>query len=323
MKAAIYRERGPSAVLTVVEMPRPEPGAGEVRVAVEYSGVNPTDWKMRAAGDPVPDFQIPNQDGAGVIDAVGAGVDAARIGERVWVFHAAYQRPWGTAAEFTVIPAAQAIPMSDVVDFAQGAGLAIPFVTAHGCLHLDGPIAGQTVLVAGGAGAVGHAAIQMARLSGARVITTVSSSDKARIAQTAGPDLIVNYRDADAAAQIRAAAPGGVDRVIEVALGANLDLDLAVTRPGAAVVTYATEPGGDPVLPVRRLMTANLRLDFALVYTFAPTRLNAAVTAVAEAANAGALVPLPTHVFSLDHIAEAHDAVQGGAVGKVLVRIGG
>lgn len=323
MKAAIYRERGTSAVLTVADIPRPEPGPGEVRVAVEYSGVNPTDWKMRAVGDSIADFQIPNQDGSGVIDAVGPGVDATRIGERVWVYHAAYQRPWGTAAEFTVVPSTQAIAMADGVDFAQGAGLAIPFVTAHGCLYLDGPIAGRTVLVAGGAGAVGHAAIQLARLGGARVITTVSGAEKEQIARTAGPEVIVNYRDTDAVDRIRAAAPGGVDRVIEVALSANLDLDLAVTHPGAAVVTYATEPTGDPVLPVRRLMTANLRLDFALVYTFAPARLAAAVAAVAEAANAGVLVPLPTHVFSLDQIAEAHDAVQAGAVGKVLVRIGG
>jgi len=323
MKAAIYRERGASSVLSVTNVARPGPGAGEVRVALEFSGVNPTDWKMRAAGDPVADFQIPNQDGSGVIDAVGAGVEPSRIGQRVWVYHAAHQRPWGTAAEYTVVPAAQAVPMSDAVSFEQGAGLPIPFVTAHGCLYADGPIAGRTILVAGGAGAVGHAAIQLARLGGARVITTVSTPEKAALAQSAGPDVIVNYRDADAAEQIRRAAPNGVDRVIEVALGTNLELDLAVARPGAAIVTYATEPTGDPVVPVRRLMTANLSLDFALVYTFAPARLAAAVAAVAEAANAGSLVPLPTHVYELGQIAAAHDAVQGGAVGKVLVRIRG
>lgn len=321
MRAALYRSRGASNVITVETIADPTPGPGEVRVAVAFSGVNPTDWKMRAGTDAIDQFQVPHQDGSGVIDAVGPGVDPARVGERVWVHLAAWQRPWGTAAEFTVVPADRAVAMSDSVSLEQAAGLGVPFVTAQACLTCEGPVAGRTVLVAGGAGAVGHAAIQLARLAGARVITTVSSQEKAAIARTAEPDVIVNYRAPDAADRIREAAPEGVDLVVEVALGANVDLDLQVIRRGATVITYASEPQGDPVIPVRRLMTANARLEFALLYWFTPQRLADAVDAVSAAANAGSLVSLPTHVFALEETAAAQDAVEAGAVGKVLVRI--
>ena len=323
MKAAVYRQRGAAQdVLRVEELPDPTPGPGEVRVRVHASGVNPTDWKSRTGElSMAVEYQIPNQDGAGVIDAVGDGVATARVGERVWVFHAAWGRVNGSAAQYCVIPSGQAVPMPDAVSFNQGAGLAIPYITAHGCLHLDGPINGKTILVAGGAGAVGHAAIELAKFDGAHVITTVSSSEKAELARAAGADVVVNYRDADAVEQIKAAAPDGVDRVIEVALGTNLDLNLAVLRPAGSIITYATEPSGDPQLPVRRLMTDNVTLRFVLVYNFTDAQIEAAVSGVSAALAAGALTPLPEIHFSLDQIADAHLAVEAGATGKVIVDI--
>jgi len=187
MLAAAYSQRGSAdEVLAVREVPDPVVGPGEVRVRIHTSGVNPTDWKSRSAGAPIEDYLIPNQDGAGIIDQVGAGVDPARLGQRVWVFHAAWQRTNGTAAQFTALPAGQAVPLPDTIGFDQGAGLGIPYITAHGCLYGDGPIDGLTVLVAAGAGAVGHAAIELAVFGGARVIATVSSQEKAQIARAAG-----------------------------------------------------------------------------------------------------------------------------------------
>jgi NADPH2:quinone reductase len=313
MLAAVYRSDG---VLAVEEVETPSPGPGEVRVRVTVSGVNPTDWKARAAGV---EFQVPNQDGAGVIDAVGSGVDAARVGERVWVYFAAWRRRWGTAAQYSVVPAAQAVPLAGPDDL--GASLGIPALTAYHCLLADGPIDGRTVLVAGGAGAVGHAAIELGRWAGARVVTTVSGSEKAALARAAGADAVVNYRDAGAAERIRAAAPGGVDRVVEVALGANLPLDLDVAAPYAVISTYAASAGEDVEVPVRRLMTPNVVLRFVLVYTIPPSALRAAVDGVSRALADGALSTLPLHRFPLEQAAEAHDAVEGGAVGKVVIDI--
>ena len=229
MRAALYRDMGEAAeVFHVKEVDRPEPGPGEVLVRVHASGVNPTDYKARSGAVPRPidDFQIPHHDGAGVIEAVGAGVDPGRVGERVWLWLAAAGRRWGTAAEWTALPARQAVPLPDGASFELGASLGVPAMTAHYCLFSDGPVNGQTVLVAGGAGAVGHFAIELARRAGARVIATVSSAEKATLAEKAGADLVVNYREAGAAERIRAFAPA-VDRVIELSLGANLALDLA------------------------------------------------------------------------------------------------
>lgn len=325
MRVAMYEQYGPATeVLRVVDMDKPEPGAGEVRVRVAVSGVNPTDWKARAgrpgASLPYP-FMVPNQDGAGVIDAVGEGVDPGRLGRRVWLYHAAWQRQWGTAAEWIVLPEAQAVALPDAVDFDLGATLGIPAMTAHRCLFADGPVDGQTVLVAGGAGAVGHAAIELARRGGATVITTVSSDAKGAIATAAGAHHVVNYRDGDTKAQIKAAAPEGVNRIIEVALTTNADLDRAVLAGNGTIVTYANEPS-DPTLSTIGLMFANTTLRFVLVYRMPEVAIDAAVADVTAAAADGALTLLPVHRFALDDIAAAHDAVESGAIGKVLVDVG-
>jgi NADPH2:quinone reductase len=320
VKAASYDRCGPAAeVLEVRDVERPAPGPGEVLVKVAFSGVNPTDWKSRGGATPRPidGFQIPHHDGAGVIEAVGDGVDPARAGQRVWLWLAAAGRPWGTAAEWTVVPQEQAVPLPDGASLELGASLGVPAMTAYWCVFADGPVRGQTVLVAGGAGAVGHFAIELAARAGARVIATASGPEKAELARKAGAAHVVNYRDADAADQIRTAA-GQTDRVIEVALGANLALDLAVARPGSMIVTYAAEPA-DPVLPVRACMTANVTLRFVLLYGVPRPALRQAAAEITAALTEGALTELPVHRFGLSDIVAAHEAAEAGPLGKVLV----
>ncbi len=323
MRAAVYSRRGPAReVLSVIELPVPEPGPGEVRVRVRVCGVNPTDWKARAAGGPLPwAFQVPGQDGAGDVDAVGDGVDPGRLGERVWVYHAARERPHGTAAQYTVVPSDQAVRLPDTATYEQGAGLGIPYITAHHCVLGDGPVDGRTVLVTGGAGAVGNAATQLARWGGARVVTTVSSTAKGELALAAGAEAALVYTGPGFLDALAAAAPDGVHRVVDVALGANLDADLSVLRRGGTVVTYASEDA-DPTVPTRRLMTGNVTLRFVLVYTLAPSQIAHAVADISSALADGSLRELPRHVFALDDVADAHDAVERGAVGKVLVQVG-
>lgn len=320
MKAAMYDRSGPAAeVLRVSEAERPEPGPGEVRVRVQASGINPTDVKTRAGVTPRPidGFQIPHHDGAGVIDAVGEGVDQGRVGQPVWIWFAAHGRRWGTAAEWTVVPERHAVPLPGGASMELGASLGVPAITAHWCLFADGPVAGKTVLVAGGAGAVGHYAIELAVRAGARVVATASNPDKAELARKAGAEHVVNYRDQDAADQILAAA-GQVDRVIEVALGTNLALDLAVTKPGSTIVAYAAEPA-DPVLPVRACMTANVVIRFILLYGVAGEALSQAAADITAAVADGALTELPVRRYPLGDIVAAQQAAEAGPVGKVVV----
>jgi len=314
--AALYRSPGPSSVLSLEEVEPPPVGPGEVRVRLRVAGVNPTDWKIRSrtAADP---FQVPGQDGAGEIVEVGADVDRARVGQRVWVwFAAARGRRWGTAAQETAVPERQAVPLPNDASYEFGAGLGIPAMTAWHCLFADGPLDGRTVLVAGGAGAVGSAAVSLAHHAGARVIATASAS-KLEQAGAYGADVALDRRAPDLAAQVRAAAPSGVDRIIELALGANLALDVAVLAPRSAVSVYADDPV--PELPVRDLMVANARLAFVLVYGLSDHQLDAAVAGVCAAVSDGALRAQPAVRYPLARIAQAHDLVEAGAPGKVLL----
>lgn len=339
MRAIVFTETGGPDVLQLVDRPVPEPGAGEVRVRVHVSGVNPTDWKTRRGsgpGQPLPFPEVvPDQDGAGVVDALGDGVDGLREGQRVWLWEAQWQRAGGTAQEYVVLPAAHVVPLPDEASFELGASLGIPALTAHRALTVreggpaqlrPGALDGVTVLVAGGAGAVGHAAIQLARWAGARVITTVSSEDKAELARRAGAEHVVNYRTEDAAEAVRRIAPDGVDVVVEVAPGPNAALDAAVVAPDAVVAVYANNGGAEATLAVRPLMQPNVRYQFVFVYTVPAAAKEAAVAAVSEALAAAALrvgeqAGLPLHRFPLERTGEAHAAVEAGAVGKVLVDI--
>ncbi len=320
MRAALYDALGSARdVLRVEEVPRPDPGNGEVRVKIEVSGVNPTDWKSRsgATARPIDGFQVPHHDGAGVIDAAGEGVNPGRIGQRVWVWLAAAGRRWGTAAEWSVVPERQAVPLPDGISAELGASLGVPALTAHRCLFADGPVDGRNVLVAGGAGAVGHFAIELAKHAGGRVVTTVSGPEKAKLAAEAGADLVVNYKDADAIKQVQSFARR-MDRIIELALGANLELDLAVAGPETHLSDYAAERN-DPVLPVRACMSANLVLRFVLLYGFPAAAIDHAVADISQALAVGALTELPVRKFPLAEVAAAHEAVENGFVGKVLV----
>jgi NADPH2:quinone reductase len=335
VRAISYTQTGGPDVLQLVDRPTPEPGPGEVRVRLAFSGVNPTDWRTRTTAEPGPEGQVPGQDGAGTIEAVGQGVDPVLVGERVWVWEAAWQRPLGTAAECTVVPARQTVLLGAERSFQLGAALGIPFLTAHRCLTVGetlpdrvgpGTLEGRTVLVHGGAGAVGNAAIQLARWADATVVTTVSSPDKARLAAAAGADHVIDYRQQDVVAEIHKISPRGVDAIVEVSAAQNAAIDVEVTAPHASVAVYATNGGPEVTIPIRPQMVPNARWQFVFVYTeparakeIAVEDVNAAV--LDGAARVGREVGLPLHVFPLERTADAHRAVEDGIVGKVLIDV--
>jgi NADPH2:quinone reductase len=333
VRAISYAQPGGPDVLQLTDRPIPEPGPGEVRVRVAFSGVNPTDWKSRSNADPGPGGKIPNQDGAGTVDAVGQGVDPVLVGERVWIWEAAYGRPWGTAAEYTVVPARHVVLLGAEPSFELGAALGIPFLTAHRCLtvaeslpdRLDaGSLTGHTVLVQGGAGAVGNAAIQLARWADATVIATVSNPHKAQLAAAAGASHVINYRDQDVAVEVRKIAPKGVDAIVEVSAAQNAGVDAQVIGLHGAVAMYADDGGAEVTVPVRSQMTNNARWQFVLVYSEPERAKVVGIEDVAAAVADGAIrvgedAGLPLHVFPLEQAAEAHRAVERGAVGKVLI----
>jgi NADPH2:quinone reductase len=317
MRAAFYEKTGPaSEVLQVSEVDLPEPGPGQVRVTISFSGINPTDVKNRGRGlASIDEFQIPHQDGSGVIDAVGAGVDPNRIGERVWVMLAANGNRYGTAAQHCIVNSELARRLPDSISLELGATLGVPAVTAAYCLFADGPIAGENVLISGGAGAVGRAAVQLAKWAGARVFTTVSSEHKAQIATEAGADVVVNYTDPTAIDQLK---DQGISRIIEVNLGANLELDLAISQQGMKIVIYAAD-GEDPVLPRRALMTAGITIEFMLLYNIPDHKLWQAVEFVEAALAQGALTPPPITLMPLTEIVAAHVQIEAASINRVLV----
>jgi NADPH2:quinone reductase len=338
VRAITYTRPGDPSVLELVERPIPEPAEGEVRIRMVVSGVNPTDWKSRSgttSGAPA-EPTVPNHDGAGVVDEFGAGVVGFSAGDRVWVTLAGDGRPAsGTAQEYTVVPAERAFALPDAADFELGASIGIPAATAHRALTVaeDGParlhpnaLSGRFVLVAGGAGAVGNAAIQLARWAGATVVATVSGGTKEKLAAAAGAHYVVNYKESDAAAQIRAVASDGVDMIVEVAAGANAELDQAVLRPRGTISIYANDGGAPFNVDVRRNMGLNSRYQFLLLYTVGWELITAAAADVNLAIEDGAFrvgeqAGLPLHRFGLEETAAAHAAVESGAIGKVLISV--
>lgn len=325
MQAAFYERTGAArSVLVVGELPDPHPAPGEVRVRIAVSGVNPSDVKMRGglrSGDlPWPRI-VPHSDGAGVIDEVGDGVPASRIGERVWVWNACWGRPFGTAAEYVTLPSNQAVPLPSDVSFAAGACFGIPALTAWYAVHMDGGCSGRDVLVTGGAGAVGHYAVQFAKAAGARVIATVSGDAKAAIARAAGADHVVNYRSEDVAARALELTDGsGVDRVIEVDLAANLDAAIGAVRADGDIVPYGSGALEIPV-PFLPSVFKNIRYRFFIVYHLSSTDRARAVAGLTRALDAGSLQHHLGPSFALADIAAAHEAVEAGAVGNVLVTL--
>lgn len=339
MRAIAYDRTGGPEVLQAVDLPTTDPGPGEVRVAVHRSGINPTDWKSRqGTGDsqPVDPPQTPNQDGAGIIDGIGDGVDAALLGARVWIWEAARNRPrGGTAQQQAVLPVRHVVPLPPGADFDLGASLGIPFLTAHRCLTVaehgpmslgPGALAGRAVLIAGGAGAVGNAAIQLARWSDATVITTISGPRKAQLAGAAGADHVIDYTQTDVAAEVRRIAPGGVDSIVEVSPTRNAGIDAQVIAPDGSVAVYADGDGAEVAIPVRASMLTNVRWQFVLVYTEPAEAKAKAIHDVAAAVATGAVrvseaAGIPLHHFNFSDIAGAHQAVQDSIVGKVIVDI--
>jgi NADPH2:quinone reductase len=340
MKTIVYSQTGDPSVLTLVDRPVNDPGAGEVRVRIVVSGVNPTDWKSRRGSAPgealLFDEVVPGQDGAGIVDAVGAGVQHVTVGDRVWLALAAYQRAnSGTTQERSVLPADRVFALPVNASFDQGASLGVPAITAYRALTVaeDGPrrlhpgaLAGKIVLVAGGAGAVGHAAIQLARWAGASVITTVSRPAKAALATAAGAQHVLTYTDSDIVAQIRQIAADGVDLVVEVAPAQNAQLDLAVIRNRGSIAVYANNGGDQMTLDVRKHFSLNVRYQFLLLYTVGADVIRAAAEDINAALSDGALTVgeeagLPLHRVDLAHTADAHALVESSVVGKVLIDV--
>ena len=338
MRAIIYRETGDPNVMRLVEKPEPKAAPGEVLVRIAVSGVNPTDWKARRgdkSGDRLafPEV-VPNQDGAGTIIGVGEGVDPSRTGQRVWIWEAAYKRANGTAQEVVALPEPQAVPLPNMASWDLGASLGIPALTAHRCLTVHertgaglgpGSLSDMKVLVVGGAGAVGHAAIQLAHWSGAEVITTVSSPEKEFLATMAGAHHVFNYRKQDFVDAIRLVAPKGVDIIVDVAPHANQELTQAIAAQNGVIAIYASDASAMSV-PIRPSMTSNLRYQFVMVYTVPPEAKRMAVADVQRALIGGALkvgkeAGLPLLHFSLEQTAAAHAAVERSALGKVLINI--
>lgn len=325
MKAAWYERQGAARdVLIVGEMADPQPQAGEVRIRIAASGINPGDVKKRqntfGVGLPYPRI-IPHSDGAGTIDMVGEGVPDHRIGQRVWCYGAQSYRPFGTAAEYTVVPLQQAVPLPDGVSFEQGACLGIPVITAHRAVHVAGPVEGRTVLVQGGAGAVGICAVQLARRAGAFVIAVVRSAADEAIAQRAGASAVV-VAGGDLVDQVRAHAPNGVDHIVEVAFGANIATDEQLLTLGGSIAAYATDVA-TPQIPFWLLLFKNVRIFLVGSDDVPIEAKGAAARAVNEALAAGWAGFDIAERLPLEEIAHAHELVEHPVQrGRVVVVLG-
>jgi NADPH:quinone reductase len=324
MIAAWYDRQGaPADVLQVGELPAAEPGPGEVRVRLTRSGASPGDMKKRQGwpGSPmVFPRVVPHSDGAGVIEAAGPGVASSRIGQRVWVYGAQSYRPFGTAAQSTVVPDALAVGLPGAVSDEMGACFGIPGITAHRAVFADGPVAGQTVLVHGVRGSVSSLAAQLARWAGGTVIGTVRTDAEVGQVPTATADHVVSLQ-ADPAGAIRRLAPDGVDRIVEVALSANVDLDAAVVRNGAVLAAYAS-PADRPALPFWPMLFANVTIRLLGSDDFPQDAKDAAARDLTAAAAQSALSIPVAEVFPLAQIAAAHELIESGrAPGRVLVSI--
>ena len=320
MRAAFYERTGPAhEVLRVAEVPDPLPAPGQVRVRVVYSGINPHDTKRRAGwtGTMSPGRVVPHFDASGTIESVGPGVDAGRVGERVWVF-----RAQGTAAEFAVVPAANAVHLPEGVPLTAGASLGVPGLTAHLALSDDGDLAGQTILVQGGAGAVASYAIQLARHRGARVIATVSSPEKAALARRLGAEAVVDYRAPDALAALKEAAPDGFDRIVEVDFGANIGVDVEIIRPHGVIASYSSTRVREPVLPYYPLQFKAVTIRCIQGMLLTEAQRAAGTEELTQLLRAGRLQHPAPLVFPLDRIADAHAALESGkAIGKLMVQV--
>ena len=331
MRAVWYEKTGDSAVLQYGEVAAPVPAAGEVLVRIHASGVNPSDVKTRAGARGEMQFarQIPHSDGAGIVAQTGDGVSSARLGERVWLWNAAFGRAHGTCADFVAIPAAQAVPLHPDTSFAAGACFGVPLMTAvYGILDGDGGDGGnggngdKTILITGGGGAVGFYAVQAAKLSGAKVIATISGEEKKKHAMRANPDFLINYKTENVAARVLELTDGaGVDRILEVEFGGNLPVSAKIIKAGGAIVAYGSMATPEPRLPFYPLMFKNATLKMFLIYTICESARRATINAIRK------MEPQLTHAVSeivpLSQTGRAHELVESGKIiGNVVVRTG-
>jgi NADPH:quinone reductase len=325
MRAAYYEKNGPAReVLRVADVETPQPGHGEVRVRLLTSGVNPSDVKGRAGTTRKIAFPrvIPHSDGAGEIERVGEGVPASRVGERVWVWNGQWRRPFGTAAESIVLPAEQAVPLPAQTSLEAGACLGIPAFTAYQAVEIADAKEGATILVAAGAGAVGHYAIQLAKKRKAAVITTVSSPAKAEIARQAGADHVIDYKREDVGERVMAlTGKRGVDAVIEMDLAANARLLPGVLAPNGTVAIYGSG-APEAMIPFQFLLQNSIALKFLLVYLMPQEQRARAAADITRMLERGELIHNVAQTFDLADIVAAHETVEGGkAMGNIVVRI--
>jgi NADPH2:quinone reductase len=323
MLAAIYEKTGAARdVISIADLETPQAGPGEVRVQLHYSGVNPSDVKSRSGMRAIRFPRIiPHSDGAGVVDQVGEGVDRQRLGQRVWTWNAAWNRPNGTAAEYVALPSSQAVRLPDSVDMQTGACLGIPAMTALHAIQVCGGVFGKRVLIPGGAGAVGHYAIQMARLLGARqVLTTVSGVKKALLAHQAGADVVINYRTEDVATRVMQETEGaGVDRVVEVDFAANIETSLKVLNPDSLIVTYGST-AAEIQAPFYPLVLKNIGLKFFILYNLNNESRQLATSELTKMLEKGLLKHNIDATFTLGETAAAHEWVeQGKGAGNVVI----
>ena len=327
MKAAWYERNGPAReVIRIGTLTEPNPQPGEVRVRIAASGCNPSDVKRRMGqrGQVIDASRIvPHSDGAGVIDAVGAGVDERRVGERVWLWNAQWRRPYGTCAELCCVPEAMASPLPDTTAFEAGACLGIPAMTAHRAVFCRGPVRGKTVLVTGAAGAVGEYAVQMARWGGARVIATVSTDEKARIAREAGADDIVNYRDEPVVDRVHEMTRGaGVDHIIEVDFGANIAANSKILKPNGTIAAYASSTVPEPAIPYYPLMMNGVGIDLVFVYILPDAARAQALADIATLLGGSVLRHRIGARYALAETAAAHEAQESGKVtGNIVIEV--
>ncbi len=321
MRAVFYEANGPARdVLRVEDVETPNPGAGEIRVRLRTSGVNPSDVKSRGLRKLAFPRVTPHSDGAGEIEAVGAGVPASRIGERVWIWNGQWQRPSGTAAEFIVLPAAQAAPLPKNVSFEEGACLGIPAMTAYHAIELAAAHGSRTLLISGGAGSVSQYAIQFAKARGMTVATTISSPEKANVAREVGADYCIDYTHEDVGARVaETIGKSGVDAIIELDLTANAKLIPSVLRPKGSVIVYGTGP--EASIPSFFCLQNSVLLQFFLVYQLDAQQRDRAVTGINRALEQGKLKNRVGPTFPLAETAAAHEAVERGTIGNVIVKI--
>ncbi len=324
MKAIIYSRKGPAdEVLQLVERPRPEPGPGEVRVAIACSGVNPSDVKSRAGtaskASAYPEV-IPHSDGSGTIDAVGTGVDPGRVGQRVWLYNAQWERAFGTAAEAVVLPTAQAVELPAGVGFEVGASIGIPLMTAFHAVARCGSLLGRNVLVTGGAGAVGAYAVQLARRAGAQVIASVSSAEKAARVRSLGAAGVVNYRDENLVERVRELTAGqGVDALIDVDASSHAPLYGSLIRDGGRAVVYGSNKP-QLAMPFGPMILGGIDVAFFIVYKLRDAALRETLAGIGRLLEEGLEHP-PAAAYPLAECVAAHQRVERGADAKVLLKL--